>query len=182
MNASRAMIGAIAAVALAGGGFFAGINVGEGRSSATASPSPAEAGAGRQVTLRQGQGGAGAAAQFGGAINGRVISVNADSITVELRQPGQGGASPATTSTIVLVGGTTRLVRTTEADIKLADIKAGDIVTIVGQTDAATGTVAANAVVVGGNALQQLFSPAGGPGGAAQGSGRPATPRPSPSR
>lgn len=180
MNASRMVIGFVAAVALAGGGFFAGINVGEGRSTAVVSPSPA-ADAGRGVTVRQGQGGAGA--QFGGAINGRVISVNADSITVELRQPGQVGASPATSSTIVLVGATTRLVRTTEADIKLADIKAGDSVTIVGQTDAATGTVAANAVLVGGNALQQLFGPAGGAGGApAQGSGRPATPRPSPTR
>jgi len=176
MNASRVIIGVIAAVVLAGGGFFAGMNVSGPRTSGAASPSPA-GDAGRTV-IRQGQGGQGNAA-FGGAVNGRVISVNADSITVELRQPGQAGASPAATSTIVLVGGSTRLVRTTEADIKLADIKAGDNVTVVGPIDAATGTVAANAVVVGGNALQQLFG-AGGAG--PQGSGRPAagTPRPSP--
>ena len=173
MNASRVIIGVIAAVVLAGGGFFAGMNVSGPRTSGAASPSPA-GDAGRTV-IRQGQGNA----AFGGAVNGRVISVNADSITVELRQPGQAGASPAATSTIVLVGGSTRLVRTTEADIKLADIKAGDNVTVVGPIDAATGTVAANAVVVGGNALQQLFG-AGGAG--PQGSGRPAavTPRPSP--
>jgi hypothetical protein len=180
MNLSRVIIGAIAAIALAGGGFVAGVNVGVARTGTAASPAPSDAGRGGQFTVRQGQGGA--AGQLGGAVNGRVISVNADSITVEVRQPGQAGASPATTSTIVLVGGTTRLVRTTEADITLADIKAGDSVTVVGQIDAATGTLAANAIVVGGNALQQLFGPPGGAGAAPQGSGRPATPRPSPTR
>lgn len=178
MRPAQVMIGAIVAVALAGGGFAAGMTVAQSRTSTTAATS-ASPDTGRQGAQgRVGAAGGGAAAQFGGALTGRVISVNADSITVEVRQPGAAGAGATTASTIALVGQNTRLVRTTETDIKLGDIKANDQVTVIGQADQTTGTVAANAIIVGGNALNQLF------GGAGQsGAPRPAasgTPRPSP--
>jgi hypothetical protein len=98
----------------------------------------------------------------GQALTGRILSVNDGSITIEVRQPGAQGASPTVTSQIVLVGASTRIVKTVEADIKLGDLKANDQVTIVGATDA-SGNVAATAIIAGGNALQGLF---GGPGGA----------------
>lgn len=165
---------AAAALALGGGGFVAGMTVGPTlvRSDATsASPSPGAAG-GAQQARRAG----GAFTIPGGAqgqqVSGRVISVNDGSITVELRQP---GSEPAR-SVIALVGGTARVVRTTEVDITLADIRPGDQVLIVGQPDQATGTVSANAVVVGIGALQQLFG-SGGQGSAPGAGGQ--VPRPS---
>jgi hypothetical protein len=97
--------------------------------------------------------------------------VNDGSITIEVRQGGAPGASPTVTSQIVLVGSTTRIVKTVESDIKLGDLKPNDQVTIVGTTDA-SGNVAATAIVAGGNALQGVF---GGPPGA----GRGASPSPS---
>src|SRR5205823_1914148 len=76
---------------------------------------------------------------------------------------GQGGAnaqasaSPATSSQIVLVGTTTRIVKTTETDVKLSDLKVNDQVTVIGTTDT-TGMVSATAIVVGStNILGQLF-------------------------
>jgi len=122
------------------------------------------------VTGRVGQGGAGGAGALGTqAVNGRILSVNDGSITVEVRQGGAQGASPTVSSQIVLIGSTTRIVKTVETDIKLSDLKANDQVTILGSTDA-NGNVAATAIVAGGNALQGLF---GGPGG------RGASPSPS---
>ena len=106
---------------------------------------------------------------------GRILSVNDGSITIEVRQPGAQGASPTVTSQIVLVGSSTRIVKTVESDIKLTDLKANDQVTIVGSTDA-NGNVSATAILAGGNALQGLFGGQGGPGGA----GRGASPSPSP--
>ncbi len=103
---------------------------------------------------------------------GRIISVNDGSITIEVRQGGAQGASPTVTSQIVLVGTSTRIVKTVETDIKLSDLKANDQVTIVGTTDA-SGNLAATAIVAGGNALQGLFGGQGGPGG------RGASPSPS---
>ena len=177
MKPAQIVIGVVVALALAGGGFAAGMTVGRGsgaEASASASPSGA-AGRGAGITGRGGQGGAtGASGAFGGqAMTGRILSVNDGSITVEVRQPGAQGASPTVTSQIVLVGSSTRIVKTVESDIKLSDLKANDQVTIVGTTDA-SGNVAATAIVAGGNALQGLF---GGPGGA----GRGASPSPSPS-
>ena len=165
---------AVAALVLGGGGFVAGMTVGptiaKGDATATASP-----GAGAQGR-RQVVGGAPGAGQGGFAaqqVAGQVISVNDGSITVEVRQPG----GDTTRSVIALVGSDARVVRNTEVDIKLTDIKPGDQVLIVGSQDQATGTVSANAVVVGINALQQLF------GGGAAGGGRPGAggqfPRPS---
>jgi phage baseplate assembly protein gpV len=103
---------------------------------------------------------------------GRILSVNDGSITIEVRQAGAQGASPTVTSQIVLIGTSTRIVKTVETDIKLTDLKANDQVTIVGTTDA-SGNVSATAILAGGNALQGVF---GGPGGA-----RGASPSPSPS-
>jgi hypothetical protein len=179
MKPAQIVIGVVIALALAGGGFAAGMTVARGSGAeANASPSPTgQAGrGGAGITGRLGQGGAGASGAAGGqAMAGRIISVNDGSITIEVRQPGAQGASPTVTSQIVLVGSSTRIVKTVESDIKLTDLKANDQVTIVGTTDA-SGNVSATAIVAGGNALQGLFGGQGGPGGA----GRGASPSPSP--
>jgi hypothetical protein len=170
MKPAQIVIGAVIAIALAGGGFAAGMTVGKGSGAeAAASPSPSGAPGRGTVTGRVGgQGGTGA---FGGqAMTGRILSVNDGSITIEVRQGGAQGASPTVTSQIVLIGSSTRIVKTVESDIKLSDLKANDQVTIVGTTDA-SGNLAATAIVAGGNALQGLF---GGQGGA-----RGASPSPS---
>jgi hypothetical protein len=161
MKPLHIVIGVVAALALAGGGFAAGMTVGRGAATeATASASPSGA-AGRgagAVGQRLGQGGApGAAGAAGGqAMTGRILSVNDGSITVEVRQASAAGASPTVTSQIVLVGSSTRLVKTAETEIKLSDLKANDQVTIVGTTDA-SGNVSATAIVAGGNALQGVL-------------------------
>jgi len=173
MKPAQIAIAAVIGIALAGGGFAAGMTVGKGSPSETsASPSPTGAAGRGGITGRLG-GAQGATGALGGqAVNGRILSVNDGSITIEVRQPGAQGASPTVTSQIVLVGTTTRIVKTVETDIKLGDLKANDQVTIIGTTDA-SGNVSATAIVAGGNALQGLF---GGPGGA----GRGASPSPSP--
>jgi len=152
MKPAQIVIGIVVALALAGGGFAAGMTVGKGSANeATASASPSGAAGRGAITGRAGQGGA-----QGGSGDG--------SITIEVRQGGAQGASPTVTSQIVLVGSTTRIVKTVETDIKLTDLKANDQVTIVGTTDA-SGNVSATAIVAGGNALQGLFGGQGGPGG-----------------
>ena len=178
---TQIVIGAVIALLLAGGGFAAGMSVARGAEPPKASASPSGA------TARFGQGGAGAAGRGGqGAggqelLTGRVISVNDGSITVEVRQQGAQGASPTTTSQIVLVGASTKIVKTTENDIKVSDLKANDQIQIVGTTDA-NGNVSATAIVTGGNALQQLFGGAGGFGGPGAAGGRGGGPSPSPTR
>ncbi|MDP9265816.1 MAG: hypothetical protein M3O91_06845 [Chloroflexota bacterium] len=169
--------GVVLAIAIAGGGFIAGMTTAQARG-VTASPSPTPAtgrgGAGGQT----GAGGVGAANANRG-VTGQIIAVNTDSITIMTRTAGQGGASPTAGSAIVLVGQGTRVVKATETDIKLGDLKAGDQVTVVGTPDTATGTISAQAVVLGGaNVLQQLFGGAGGAGGGRGG----ASPSPSPTR
>jgi hypothetical protein len=173
MKPAQIVIGVVIALALAGGGFAAGLTVGKGGPADTGAAASPSGAAGRgAITGRVGPGGAagGSGAVGGQALTGRILSVNDGSITIEVRQPGAQGASPTVTSQIVLVGASTRIVKTVEADIKLGDLKANDQVTIVGATDA-SGNVAATAIVAGGNALQGLF---GGPGGA-----RAASPSPS---
>lgn len=169
---------AAAAIVLGGGGFVAGMNVGPGLSKgaeAAASPSPGGAAAqGRRVAGAGGGPGGAAGAVLGQQVNGRVISVNDGSITIEIRQPG----SDTTRSTIALVGPSSRLVKTTETEIKLTDIKPGDQVLITGTTDQATGTVSANAVIVGIGAIQQLFGGGAGPGGQVRPSGSPGVRQP----
>ena len=72
--------------------------------------------------------------------------MNDGSITVSVRQPGQNGASPTVTSEIVLVGSSTKIVKTAETDIKATDLKANDQIQIVGTTDA-SGAVSASAIL-----------------------------------
>ena len=159
MKPLHIVIGVVAALALAGGRFAAGMTVGRGAATdATASATPPGA-AGRAGAIGQRLGGGapgGAGALGGQAMTGRILSVNDGSITVEVRQAGAAGASPTVTSQIVLVGGSTRLVKTAETEIKLSDLKANDQVTIVGTTDA-SGNVSATAIVAGGNALQGVL-------------------------
>ncbi len=172
MNRSTQIIGGVVvARARAGAGFIAGMTTAQARV-ATAAPSATPA------TGRGGAGGTGAANAANRGVTGQIIAVNADSLTIMTRSGGQGGASPTVGSSIVLVGQGTRVVKTAETDIKLGDLKAGDQVTILGTPDAATGTISAQAVVLGGaNVLQQLFGGAGGPGGRGG-----TSPSPSPAR
>ncbi len=165
-----------AGLLLTGGGFVAGMTLGPDLGGkANASGADAQAGRQQQGAARTGGAGAtGAGAIAGGAGGqtvGRVISVNNDSITVEIRTPG----SDTARSVIALVGTTARIVKTTETDIKLGDINAGDQVLVVGQTDPANGTISATAIVDGFSSLQQVF------GGGARPSGSGGAPRPSPS-
>lgn len=161
---------AAAALVLGGGGFVAGMTVGPtiaktDAAAASASPGPAGAQGRRQVAGPGGAGGgAGAGAAVGQQVSGRVISVQDGSITIETRQPG----TDTTRSTIALVGASARVVKTTETDIKLTDIKPGDQVLIAGSTDQTTGTVNATSVIVGLSGLQQLFGGGAGPGAGGQ--------------
>ncbi|HYR94577.1 MAG TPA: hypothetical protein VEP48_10280 [Methylomirabilota bacterium] len=181
LRTSQMAIAAVFGLLMLGGGFAAGMTVGKG-SADTASASASPSGAGRQFVTGGAPGGAGARGAAGQqVVTGRVLSVNDGSITVEVRSGGGQGASPTVTSEIVLVGSSTKIVRTAETDIKVTDLKANDQIQIVGTTDA-TGSVSASAIVVGGNALQQLFgggAPGGAPGGAG---GRPSSPSPSPTK
>ena len=181
MKTPQIVIGAVLGLVLLGGGFAAGMTVGRSgaanQAAASASPSGGpgrfgQGGAGGSGALGRGGAGQGAAGQQ--LLNGRVISVNDGSITIEVRSGGAQGASPTVTSQIVFVGTATRIVRTAEQDIKASDLKANDQIQIVASTDA-SGTVSASAIVVGGNALTGLFGGQGGPGG-----GRGASPSPSP--
>lgn len=140
-------IGALAAIVLAGGGFVAGRTLAPNDAKATASATP-----GRQGARGQGQGPGAGVAGAARALNGQVLSVGDGTITIQLT-----GQDPtAQGSRIVLVAPSTRVVKTTETDIKLADLKSGDRVTILGQ-DNADGTVNATAIVEGGNALQNIL-------------------------
>ena len=182
MKTPQLVIAGVLGLVLLGAGFAAGMTVGRGSSTteaanASASPSGAPGRLGQGGAGARGAGGQGAGGQQ--LLTGRVISVNDGSITIEVRQAGAQGASPTVTSEIVLVGSSTRIVKTTEADIKTSDLKANDQIQIVGTTDA-TGSVSASAIVVGGNALQQLFGGQGGLGGT--GGARGASPSPSPTR
>ncbi|TMG55900.1 MAG: hypothetical protein E6H84_05540, partial [Chloroflexi bacterium] len=123
MKTPQIVIGAVAALALAGGGFAAGMTYEKSQSS-----TPTAATTTQTTTGRGAAGGRGA---FGGSgatggiqpVVGRVLAVNEGSITVAAVERGQGqntqaGASPATQSQIVLIGTNTRIVRTTETDVK----------------------------------------------------------------
>jgi uncharacterized membrane protein len=180
MNRANIIIGVVAALVLAGGGFAAGMTYDRSQTPATAATNSATTTGARGASGgRGGFGGAGAAAANGQqAVMGRVIAVNDGSITVAAIDRGQGGAngqaaaSPTTTSEIVLVGASTRIVKSTETDVKLSDIKVNDQVTLVGPADT-TGMVSATTIVIGStNPLGQLFgSQTGGQG--LGGGGRP---------
>ena len=181
MKASQIVIGIAAALALAGGGFAAGMTFDKAQSPTTSTTGATGASGARGGTgARGGFGGAGTGALAGQQpVTGRILAVNDGSITVAAVERGQGGAnspasaSPATTSQIVLVGTSTRIVKTTETDVKLSDLKVNDQVTVVGTTDT-TGMVSATAIVVGStNILGQLFGSQTGNAGLGGGGARP---------
>jgi hypothetical protein len=132
------------------------------------------------AVVRGGTGGnAGAAGR--GVTNGQILAVNSDSITISVRSGGAGGASPTTTTQLVLVGSATRVVKAVETDVKLTDLKVGDTVTVAGTPDAASGTISAQAIVIGGaNILGDILGGAQFPGG--RGPGSSGSPRPTPTR
>jgi hypothetical protein len=173
MKTPQIVIGVVAALALAGGGFAAGMTYERSQATSTTGSTATTTGRGAGAAGRGAAGGSGVVGALGGQtpITGRVLAVNDGSITVAAVERGQqgqaaAGASPATTSQIVLVGANTRIVKTTETDVKLSDLKVSDQVTVVGTTDSA-GLVSATAIVVGStNVLGQLFgSQTGNPGG-----------------
>src|SRR5437867_704562 len=177
MKAPQIVIGVVAALAPAGGGFAAAMTFDKAQRRTTTGATGATGA----------RGGTGARGAFGGGtgaatgqqpVTGRILAVNDGSITVAAVERGLGGqnaqasASPATTSEIVLVGASTRIVKTTEVDVKLSDLKVNDQVTVIGTTDA-TGMVSATAIVVGStNILGQLFGSQTGNAGLG-GGGRP---------
>lgn len=166
------VVGVIVALALFGGGFAFGSTRG-----ATGAPNAAAAtGASGAAGFRGGAGGANAAARAG-LVNGQVLAVNSDSITISMRQGGQNGASPTITTQLVLVGSGTRVVKTVETDVKLSDLKVGDTVTVAGTPDTASGTISAQAIVLGGNnILGDILGGTQFPGG--RGAGASGSPRP----
>src|SRR5256885_118366 len=173
MKTPQIVIGVVAALALAGGGFAAGMTFDRSQTpTATAAGTTGASGTRGASGARGGFGGGTGAATGQQPVTGRILAINDGSITIAAvdRAPGgqnaQASASPATTSEIVLVGASTRIVKTTEADVKLGDLKVNDQVTVVGTTDA-TGMVSATTIVVGStNILGQLFGNGGLGGGA----------------
>jgi len=188
MKAPQIVIVLAAALVLAGGGFAAGMTFDKAQT-----PTSSATGATGATGARGGSGGrggfGGGAGALGGQqpVTGRILAVNDGSITVAAVERGQGGAnaqasaSPATTSQIVLVGTNTRIVKTSETDVKLSDLKVNDQVTVIGTTDT-TGMVSATAIVVGStNILGQLFGSQTGNAGLGGGGARPsASPTKSP--
>ena len=163
------VVGVIVALALFGGGYAFGSTKTPGAVTTT--------GTGAAPSGRGFPGGAGGArAANRGVTNGQILAVNPDSITVQVRQGGQNGASPTVTTQLVLVGSGTRVVKTAETDVKLSDLKVGDQVTVAGTPDAASGTVSAQAIVLGGaNILGDILGGTQFPGGRGAGT----SPRPS---
>ena len=167
------VVGVIVALALFGGGYAIGSSTAPAPAATATTTLAAASGRGAQ--------GAGGAAANRGLTNGQIIAVNSDSITVQVRTAGQGGASPTVTTQLVLVGTGTRVVKTSETDIKLADLKVGDQVTVAGTPDTASGTVSAQAIVLGGtNILGDILGGTQFPGRG--GAGASGSPRPSPTR
>ena len=166
------ILGVVVALVLFGGGYA----VGSSRATPAATPAGATGSTGAFVA----RGGAGGAAARG-LVNGEVLAINSGSITISQRQPGQAGASPTTTTQLVLVGSGTRVVKTVDTEAKLADLKVGDMVTVVGTPDTASGTISAQAIVLGGTSiLGDILGGTQFPG--ARGAGASGSPRPSPTR
>ena len=157
--------GVLVALIVFGAGFFAGTSR---AASGVANPTTAGVAAGRRGAD------AGSAAASRSFVNGQILSVAPGSITIEVRAPGRQGASPTVTSELILVGPTTRMVKTTESDVPLADLKAGDQITVSGTPDTATGSVSAQAIVLGGNVFADIL------GGGRRGRGPAPSPSPSP--
>ena len=181
MKAPQIVIGVVAALALAGGGFAAGMTFDKAQGTNTSTTGASGATGARGGSGARGGFGAGGTGAAAGQqpVTGRILAVNDGSITVAAVERGQGGASaqasasPATTSQIVLIGASTRIVKTTEADVKISDLKVNDQVTVIGTTDT-TGMVSATAIVVGStNILGQLFGSQTGNAGLGNGGARP---------
>jgi hypothetical protein len=180
MKTPQIVIGVVAALALAGGGFAAGMTFDRAQNATSTTGATGATGARGGGTGARGAFGGGTGAAAGQQpVTGRILAINDGSITVAAVERGLGGqnaqasASPATTSEIVLVGASTRIVKTTEADVKLTDLKVNDQITVVGTTDA-TGMVSATAIVVGStNILGQLFGSQTGNAGLGGGGARP---------
>ena len=175
MRTAQLVVGIVAALALAGGGFAAGMTYQKGQNEVpSAATSQTTGRGGTRITF----GGGGGALGGQQPVFGRILAINEGSITVAAVDRGQGGqgqaaASPATTSQIVLVGANTRIVKTSETEVKLGDLKVNDQVTILGTTDQ-TGMVNANAIVVGAtNVFGQLLGSQTGAPGRASGSPAP---------
>src|SRR5436190_17098659 len=145
MKAPQIVIGIAAALILAGGGFAAGMTFDKSQSPTTTTGATGATGA---------RGGSGARGAFGGGggtvagqqpVTGRILAVNDGSITVAAVERGQGGAnaqasaSPATSSQIVLVGTTTRILKTTGTDSKRSALKGNDQGTLTGTTATSGG-------------------------------------------
>jgi len=170
------IVGVIVALALFGGGYAFG---------STRTPAPAASATGATGATGRGAFGAGGAnggaAAARGVTTGQILSVNTDSVTISVRAGGANGASPTTSTTLVLVGSGTRVVKTVETDVKLTDLKVGDTITVAGTPDTASGTVSAQTIVVGAtNILGDILGGTQFPGG--RGAGASGSPRPSPTR
>jgi hypothetical protein len=172
------VVGVVVALALFGGGFAFG------SSRAPVTTTVGATGSTGTTGFRGGagaSGGAGNAAAQRGITNGQILAVNTDSITISIRSGGANGASPTTTTQLVLVGSGTRVVKTVETDVKLTDLKVGDTVTVAGTPDTTSGTVSAQTIVIGGtNILGDILGGTQFPGG--RGAGASGSPRPSPTR
>lgn len=169
------IVGVVVALALFGGGYAFGST--RGPAATTAATTTTGATTGRGATGGAGAFGAnsGAAADRGVA-NGQILAVNSDSITISIRAAGANGASPTTTTQLVLVGTATRVVKTVETDVKITDLKVGDTVTVAGTPDTASGTISAQTIVLGGTNILGGTTPGG------RGAGASGSPQPSPTR
>jgi hypothetical protein len=176
------IVGVVVALALFGGGYAFGSS--RAPAAATAASSTTGTAAGRGANGGAGGAGAGGgAAANRGLANGQILAVNSDSITISVRSGGgANGATPTTTTQLVLVGTGTRVVKTVETDVKLTDLKVGDTVTVAGTPDTASGTISAQTIVIGGtNILGDILGGTQFPGGRG-GAGASGSPRPSPTR
>ena len=153
------VVGVVVAVALFGGGYAVGA---QGGGQLRPSGTPANTTTTGPTGVRGGGGGAGAR----GLVSGQILAINSDSITISMRQAGQSGASPTTTTMLILVGSGTRVVKTVETDVKLSDLNVGDAVTVAGTPDTASGTISAQAIVLGGaTVLGDILGGTNVPGG-----------------
>ncbi len=138
MNRPLAFVVAVvvAALVFAAGGFVAGMTIGKGQAPEASTP-------GRGAATRQ------SANPGRNATSGQVLNVGDGTVTIQL------GTDLG--SRILLVSPTTRIVRTTETEVKLNDLKVGDRVTVLGQENA-DGSISAQAIVIGGaNVFQQIL-------------------------
>lgn len=170
------IVGVVVALALFGGGYAFGSSRAPAATTAVTSTTGA-------ATGRGANGGAGGAGANRGIANGQILAVNSDSITISVRSGGgANGATPTTTTQLVLVGTGTRVVKTVETDVKLTDLKVGDTVTVAGTPDTTSGTISAQTIVIGGtNILGDILGGTQFPGGRG-GAGASGSPRPSPTR